>query len=593
MTIICLIISGMISFYVHADENYETPDSENGIYIISDSNDFLWFADYVSNKGNNNINAKLSADIDLNEVENLCPINNYNGIFDGQGYTIKNINITSSENYAALFGTLSGTVKNLSVNGNIISVGGIAGGIAGQNSGCIENCIFYGKISASTFAGGIAGENDYNGEVLGCCAYITSAEASEIYPITSNSGRIKNCFYNESFGDDGIKKTTAISDESFSNGMLCYTINEVSGENLWSQNLEIEPVCEIPLPSDRYAAVCKTSDCNGNTVYSNYNTTRHYFISDTCSECGTKGISTESASLMLNDSIDMKYYLRINNPKLLNGDVFLEYSYNNDTSTQQILCQKENEFVRSAVIPGDTDKLDRIINTKAYAVIDEKIIYNDNSFNHYSVIDYANEILSDSNGLYNENCKKLILNILNYGCYAQEYSYGNTSMRDTINSKFSDYFNEYSICLPTPEFKDLSDLKVKNNDSTCKIKSLQLILGSKVSMIIKINGNASDYTVRMTDNLTGNVTDAEFSASSEQDIYVAAFSNISAENLLDDFTITVLDENMTPQSNTIGYNIENYIYAISNSDDTNINRASDLSRSLLGYAKSVIEYVKS
>lgn len=77
----------------------------------------------------------------------------FTGIFDGNNYTIRNVNIESSNQYVGLFGYINGgTVKNLKLeNANITSnnadkvyVGGIVGYIAG---GRIENIEIIGESS--------------------------------------------------------------------------------------------------------------------------------------------------------------------------------------------------------------------------------------------------------------------------------------------------------------------------------------------------------------------------------------------------------------------------------------------------------------
>lgn len=59
-----------------------------------------------------------------------------------------------------------------------------------------------------------------------------------------------------------------------------------------------------------------------------------------------------------------------------------------------------------------------------------------------------------------------------------------------------------------------------------------------------------------------------------------------------DFTLAVIDENNNVLSHTLGYNIEKYIYAVENSSNEQINKASDVCLALLGYARSVKITVK-
>ena len=54
-----------------------------------------------------------------------------------------------------------------------------------------------------------------------------------------------------------------------------------------------------------------------------------------------------------------------------------------------------------------------------------------------------------------------------------------------------------------------------------------------------------------------------------------------------------IDENNNVLSHTLGYNIEKYIYAVENSSNEQINKASDVCLALLGYARSVKNYCEN
>ena len=106
------------------------------------------------------------------KIENADFAARFSGIFDGNGYTIKNLDITVNETenkylFAGLFATLSGEVKNLLLEGSVTAVGkekAWAGSIAGFvfSGAKITNCVGKADITASAsseiFGGGIAGE---------------------------------------------------------------------------------------------------------------------------------------------------------------------------------------------------------------------------------------------------------------------------------------------------------------------------------------------------------------------------------------------------------------------------------------------------
>lgn len=191
----------------------ENPESTKGMqkdpYIISNLSELEKLASDV-NKGNrfDGVHFKLAEDIDMSEKYNSqtgiswTPIGNYdnsfNGIFNGNGYTISGLYINSEEKFQGLFGYigLPGMVKNIFVDGAVTasaSVAGIAGGsggiisgcynmaditgcgdstfiggIVGNNTGAVEFCYNNGTINADNKTGGIVGYS--NGKyILGCC----------------------------------------------------------------------------------------------------------------------------------------------------------------------------------------------------------------------------------------------------------------------------------------------------------------------------------------------------------------------------------------------------------------------------------------
>ena len=136
----------------------------------------------------------LETDIDF-EGEVCSPLGSssspFNGVFDGQGHTIKNIKINATENYIGLIGYSQGAIiRNVIVNNDLsttsnemasgnIYMGGILGYLEPINECKIENCMNLGSIShtngnenTSIYIGGIVG---YSGN------------------ITSESLIVKNC----------------------------------------------------------------------------------------------------------------------------------------------------------------------------------------------------------------------------------------------------------------------------------------------------------------------------------------------------------------------------------------------------------------
>lgn len=163
-----------------------TYDGSSNTYTVKTAKGLAFVAKEV-NGGDTDINIMLADNIDLLDAgvtgygegvtatNSWIPIGNssnkYIGTFDGDTFTISNLYIDSSIEYAGLFGFVgdSGNIFNLTVeHGSVVVTGGTAsaGGIAGRNNGTIFNC----KNSCSVnghHAGGIVGSAQ-NGNVKDC-----------------------------------------------------------------------------------------------------------------------------------------------------------------------------------------------------------------------------------------------------------------------------------------------------------------------------------------------------------------------------------------------------------------------------------------
>ena len=101
----------------------------DGYYIINNGGKLFWLAHMVNN-GNSAVNARLTANIDL-ENRPWVPIGNsvnkHSGEFDGQGHSIKNLNIVTDEatQYSAFIGLHNGTkdIHNFKISGSVTASG--------------------------------------------------------------------------------------------------------------------------------------------------------------------------------------------------------------------------------------------------------------------------------------------------------------------------------------------------------------------------------------------------------------------------------------------------------------------------------------
>ena len=156
------------------------PD-DSGVYEVTAPAQLAWIAAEV-NAGNNTFSGKtvrLMNDIDL-ACAAWTPIGTsadnatarFQGTFDGNGKTVRNLRVSQSAGYhaAGLFGALNGTVKDLTIENAVIksvSAGGASGStsngtavVAGSiyNTGLVENVKVNGaEVYGNRYLGGIAG----------------------------------------------------------------------------------------------------------------------------------------------------------------------------------------------------------------------------------------------------------------------------------------------------------------------------------------------------------------------------------------------------------------------------------------------------
>lgn len=139
----------------------------------------------------------LAADIDLGYSE-FTPIPTFGGTFNGNGYTISGLKITSSGSSLGLFRYVEkgGRVENLNVTGIVMPEGSQSsvGGIVGKNSGTIKNCTFRGSVEGETKVGGIAGQNAESGSLISCETSGSVRGKTATGGIAgSSSGMVMNC----------------------------------------------------------------------------------------------------------------------------------------------------------------------------------------------------------------------------------------------------------------------------------------------------------------------------------------------------------------------------------------------------------------
>ena len=256
--------------YQYSDGTYgNTPlqAGEDGFYLISTADELRLFASMV-NGGQTSINAKLTADIELNNTtgwenwgntppaNSWTPIGSYfTGTFDGQGHTISGLYVNNSDYssyYAGLFGCLEngGTVENVGVTKSYIQssvYAGYTGGIVGlMNGGTIRNCYCTGIVRCQGYGGGgIVGMSYDNSTIENC--YFAGRISSEygsaemIGPIVGDmyaeGVNPTNCFYLEGCGASG--KGTSKTAKQFQSGEVASLLGEGWGQTIGTDDYPV------------------------------------------------------------------------------------------------------------------------------------------------------------------------------------------------------------------------------------------------------------------------------------------------------------------------------------------------------------------
>lgn len=142
-------------------------------FLISDSTSLALFSRKVCNgQSMTNYYYQLTCDIDLKGCDTAqwtaigTADEPFCGTFDGNGYMVSGLYVSSSDDYVGLFGYTEGAIiKNVGVSG-VITGGEYVGGVVGYSSlsSVVSNCYNTASVSGVNYIGGIAGCN-YSSEV--------------------------------------------------------------------------------------------------------------------------------------------------------------------------------------------------------------------------------------------------------------------------------------------------------------------------------------------------------------------------------------------------------------------------------------------
>ena len=228
---------------LNKDKGYT--DDGQGNYTVTSAEGLKNIAKLVNEEWKLGINITLTADIDLKGID-WTPIGKddnkaYTGTFNGGGHTITGLTVTGSDQYVGLFGHIGsgGTVKDVTLeevkiesNNDMSDVGGVAG----WNSGTLENCSVSGSVSGTTFAGGVVG-SQWGGSITGCNSSATVKGvifAGGIAGETNSGASLTGCYAtgDVTVENDGTNNSHAGGVVGYNGGgtlTACYATGNVTG----------------------------------------------------------------------------------------------------------------------------------------------------------------------------------------------------------------------------------------------------------------------------------------------------------------------------------------------------------------------------
>ena len=259
---------------VTADKQVAITLTEKDYYEIASSKDWEMFCKIVC-KGHVDLDAKMTADVDLAYIDVVGGCFPYSGTFDGQGHTLTfHWNAYLIERLAPFYAVKNVTIKNLHVKGKIEGGGYSLSGLIDEANGTntISNCISEVDVSgAAEFAGMIhwLGDNSqvtfndclvkgthnvwnhkmggfvyaqalYDICILNNCLYIgrhnTSGEECHTF---GREVTLNNCYYLNPCGEE---QGTQVTEEQLKNGHVAKLLQAGRTDQChWAQ-----PLGEMP-----------------------------------------------------------------------------------------------------------------------------------------------------------------------------------------------------------------------------------------------------------------------------------------------------------------------------------------------------------
>lgn len=235
--LLCLLLVLGVALPVFAVETDTEGEAPQKTLRITSLTRFLNFAERCRlDSYSQNLNVYLETDLDLTGT-GFAGIPIFCGTFQGQGHTISGLEMTADGSCQGLFRYLTDTasVYDLDVLGTVTPGGSqeSVGGLAGSNSGKIQNCTFTGSVSGGDTVGGLVGENTLSGILDGCTVYGSLYGSHFVGGLAGkNSGVIRGCINHAQVNTTSQENTVSLSDvtlETMLGSESAATVTDIGG----------------------------------------------------------------------------------------------------------------------------------------------------------------------------------------------------------------------------------------------------------------------------------------------------------------------------------------------------------------------------
>ncbi|MCC5943046.1 MAG: hypothetical protein JJU37_15990 [Balneolaceae bacterium] len=255
LKVITLLLVLLFSYSISAFAQTATAPSGSGTsgspYLVETLENLVWVSQNTSSWGSNFIQ---TANIDLISISNWSPIGSsssaFTGVYDGDGYVIRNLTINRPDtNYQGLFGNSGNAmIRNVRIENVDIRGNRWVGGLTGRITGSVENSSVTGIVRASReYVGGIVGQGTnasldnrlvFIGDVIGAIVATDSGTSVGIGGIvgrSSGSTSLSIAYVRGSVRGNyagGVVGSSSTANSIFSQIYSAVIVTAPSGQNL-------------------------------------------------------------------------------------------------------------------------------------------------------------------------------------------------------------------------------------------------------------------------------------------------------------------------------------------------------------------------